>query len=383
MKKVAFIATGYIVKYDGVSVYTENLLREFLSLKRDDLLLDVYVSKSAKDLFVKRVFDGGVPKSAEMISIKDSGALAKIIDLQKRVLFKRDYDLVFIPNPMPLFFTSGKRVKVIHDLTIKRTPKLFSKKMHIYIDFLVFCMKYFDDALGYISDQTKGDICRFYNVKPQQKEMLYLPNGIPFKVMQNARVDMKEIYKKYEQKRIKFIVVGRINRSKGFDRLLKFLKYFDLYLQKSDFESVVVHVVGKQTHETKSILEGCSFKNIVLDFLGYTDDETLNDLYKKSHFCFFLSRNEGYGLPLVESMWFGAIAIVSDIEVFNEILTSRYPKFDDQSGYEEAIKEFIEKIYNDRNYLSFIFGLINEAVEREKSGYKKAAQNLLNYLYEN
>ncbi len=380
MKKMAFVATGYIVKYDGVSVYMENLLREFLLLKKDDIFLDIYISNSAKDLFVKRVFDAQIDKSIQIIGVKDETSLVKIFDLQKKLLFKRDYDLVFIPNPMPIFFNSGKRVKVIHDLTIKQTPKLFSKTMHIYIDFLIYYMKYFDDAIGFISTQTKDDISRFYRISPKNKKMLYLPNGIPFKVRQNKRVELGEVDKKYRQKKIKFIVVGRINRSKGFDRLLKFLKYFDLYLEDSNFESVLVHVVGKQTDETKSILRGCDFKNIALDFLGYTDDETLNTLYKKSHFCFFLSRNEGYGLPLVESMWFGTIPIVSDIAVFNEILKASYPKFNDQSGYEEAIKEFIEKIYNDQDYLQSILHLIDEAVKKEKDGYKKAAQNLLEYL---
>ena len=48
MKKIAFVATGYILKYDGISVYTENLLLEFLKTINDenDFSIDIYVGKS-------------------------------------------------------------------------------------------------------------------------------------------------------------------------------------------------------------------------------------------------------------------------------------------------------------------------------------------------
>ncbi len=381
MKRVAFIAVGYIVKYDGISVYTENLLREILVLKNDETFIDIYLPQSAAKLFIKRVFADKIDDTIKLIDIKDSNNLIKAFDLQKKVLFEAKYDLVFAPNPMPLFFGGEKRIKVIHDLTIKRTPELFSKIKHIYIDFLIAYMQRFDDSVGYISKQTKEDILKFYPIK-KGKKMLYLPNGIPFKVRDKKRAKIEDLYGKYSGAKIEFIVVGRINRSKGFDRILKFLKFFDAFVKNSDFHDVVVHIVGKQTKESEEIFQNFAFENIVLNFHGFLDDYALNGLYKKSGFCFFLSRNEGYGLPLVEAMWHRVIPIVSDIPVFGEILSRSYPKFNDNIGYEEAIKDFIVKIYTDKEYLYSIMHTIEEAVEREKKGYKKAARNLLEYLYE-
>jgi glycosyltransferase involved in cell wall biosynthesis len=384
MRNLAFIATGYIVEYDGISVYIENILKNLLldkSVQNNKLAIDIYISKSAQTFFKQRVFKQGQGKNINIVTVKDQNSIIKIIDLQLKLLFSRKYDVVFIPNPMPLFSSSGKRVKVIHDLTIKQTPELFSSSLHRYIDFLIWYMYRFDDAIGYISNQTKDDIKKFYQIDQSNKKFLYMPNGIPFKVQNYQRPDMHDIYQKYTSKSIEFVVVGRINKSKGFDRILLFLNYFEQYLQtQNKFNTVTLHIVGKQTAETKSILKNANLKNIILNFHGYVDDDKLNNLYIKSQFSFFLSRNEGYGLPLVESMWLRCIPIISDIPIFNEILGTSYPKFSDESGYDKAIKDFIVQIFDDKDYLKMLFEKLENSVLSEKEGYKSASDNLAAYI---
>ncbi|HHB52854.1 MAG TPA: glycosyltransferase, partial [Saprospiraceae bacterium] len=305
MGKFAFIATGYIIDYDGISVYIENLLKNLLlhsSLKNKELSLDIYIAESAKTVFIERIFSKNKYENIHILTIKDNNPILKMIHLQYMLLLNRNYTVVFMPNPMPLFLSAGKRIKVVHDLTIKKTPKFFSQKMHRYIDFLIWYMRRFDDAIGYISNQTKADIKQFYQIGEANKKMIHLPNGIPFKVLDTPRPKISNILEKYEQKSIEFVIVGRINRAKGFDRILKFLNYFENYLQNEhNFINVIVHVVGKQTIETREILNEAKLQKIHLQFHGFVDDKTLNNLYIKSHFCFFLSRNEGYGLPLVEA----------------------------------------------------------------------------------
>jgi len=384
MRNLAFVATGYIVDYDGISVYIENLLKNLLldqSVQNNKLAIDIYISESAKTFFTQRIFKEGQGKNINIVTVKDQNSIIKIVDLQLKLLFSRKYDVVFIPNPMPLLSSSGKRVKVIHDLTIKQTPELFSSSLHRYIDFLIWYMYCFDDAVGYISNQTKDDIKNFYQIDQNNKKLLYMPNGIPFKVQNYQRPDMHDIYQKYTSKSIDFIVVGRINKSKGFDRILLFLNYFERYLETQDkFSTVTLHIVGKQTTETKNILQNANLKNIMLNFHGYVEDDELNDLYIKSQFCFFLSRNEGYGLPLVEAMWLRCIPIISDIPIFNEILGTSYPKFSDESGYEKSIKDFIIQIFEDKDYIETVFEKLENSVSVEKEGYKRASDNLVAYI---
>ena len=384
MYKIAFVATGYILDYDGVSVYIENLVLRLLeseSYENGALWIDLYLSRSAAALFEERVLSQADRRYLKVIVIDDTKPWKKFLSLQYRVLSGGRYGLVFMPNPMPLFFSFGRRMKVIHDLTIRRTPELFSKKLHLYIDFLIGYMRRFDDAIGYISEQTKDDMARFYDIHEDQKKLCYLPNGIPFKVQNYTRPDLAESLQKYDSgKQLSLVVVGRINRSKGFDRILAFLRYFDRQLAREKiFEEVVLHVAGKQTEETRKILEEAEFQHISLLFHGYVSDDTLNTLYQKSHFCFFLSRNEGYGLPLVEAMWMRTIPVISDIPIFHEIMGESYIKFSDESGYEEAIGNFIKKVFDDTSYRERLFTTLDNIVQKEKNGYLKAAENLIAY----
>jgi glycosyltransferase involved in cell wall biosynthesis len=49
------------------------------------------------------------------------------------------------------------------------------------------------------------------------------------------------------------------------------------------------------------------------------DDARLSELYRKAHVVLFVSKGEGFGLPLVEAANYGAPIICSDIPVFREI----------------------------------------------------------------
>ncbi len=383
MKKLAFVATGYIKSFDGISVYIENLLLSLIEnekVKNRDISIDIFVGDSVVSLLKHRVFEKKeINENIKIIPVSEKNLFLKSVDLQKKLLFTKKYDVTFMANVMPIFLTHGKSIKVIHDLTIKQTPELFSKFRHFYIDFLIKYMIKFDDAIGYISNTTKDDIKKFYCT--YKKVSLYVPNGIPFKVQKYPTVNRLDIIKKYQMDSLEFIVVGRINRAKGFDRILSFFQYFESTLKNNqNFSKVTLHIVGKQTDETKKIFENADFNKIELIFHGFVDDKELNVLYQRSHFSFFLSRNEGYGLPLVEAIWFGVIPIVSDIDIFSEILGSDYPKFNDKMGYKETVNKFLLILYKDKEYLKFIIDKLKLILEKEKNGYKKSSDNLVTFI---
>ena len=59
MKKIAFVATAYIKNYDGISVYTENLLLEFLKqIQDEDISVDIYTGSSVIELLKKENPEG-------------------------------------------------------------------------------------------------------------------------------------------------------------------------------------------------------------------------------------------------------------------------------------------------------------------------------------
>ena len=377
MRKIAFIATSYIRQYDGVSVYIENLLIELI--KQKELLIDIYVGRSVLSLLKQRLSDelSDNLENIEFIPVCDKSFFLKTIHLRYKIFKSHKYDLIFINNLMPFLSSKDKKLKVIHDFSISKFPNLYSKFRQLYEFFLIKSTILFDYGIGYISNSTKSDLKEFFNVDESDKTLLHLPNGIPFKVKKYTRPSHDRALLKYKQKDLRLCVVGRINTHKGFDRLLKFRNYYDSITR---FDTVSLHIVGKQTSETKTILNSQHFKNIRLIFEGFLNDEELNKIYKNSHFSFFLSRNEGYGIPLIEAMWFKSIPIISNIPIFEEIMGKKFPKFDENSGYEEAIADFINSVFSDENYLKKIYLDIESVVKKEATGYEHSAKNLITFI---
>ena len=383
-KKIAFVATSYIKNYDGISVYTENLLLEFLKqIKNEDILVDIYTGSSVLELLINRISSENLlSKNINVKPVNDKKFIVKMLDLNFQLIKNGRYDLILMSNFMPTLLLPSKTLKVIHDFSVNNFSELYSKGYLIYHNMLLRYAKYFDHAIGYISNTTLADLDKFHGINNSNKKLVYLPNGIPFKVRNYDRPSDESSLEKYKQKDLSFLVVGRINKHKGFDRILEFCEYFDKDESIKDFNSVTLNIVGKQTDETKQIFKDLELENIKLVFHGFLNDEQLNPFYMNSHFCIFLSRNEGYGLPLVESMWFKSIPIISNIPIFDELMTDKYPKFDDKSNYTSSIVSFVTRIFNDEEYLKDQKEFIETIVLKEQSAYELSARNLLKFIKE-
>lgn len=383
-KKIAFVATSYIKNYDGISVYTENLLLEFLKqIKNEDILVDIYTGSSVLELLINRISSENLlSKNINVKPVNDKKFIVKMLDLNFQLIKNGRYDLILMTNFMPTLLLPSKTLKVIHDFSVNNFSELYSKGYLIYHNMLLRYAKYFDNAIGYISNTTLADLDKFHGINNSNKKLVYLPNGIPFKVRNYDRPTDESSSEKYKQNDLSFLVVGRINKHKGFDRILEFCKYFDKDESIKNFNSITLNIVGKQTDETKQIFKDLELENIKLVFHGFLNDEQLNPFYMNSHFCIFLSRNEGYGLPLVESMWFKSIPIISNIPIFDELMTDKYPKFDDKSNYTSSIVSFINRIFNDEEYLKDKKEFIETIVLKEQSAYELSARNLLKFIKE-
>ena len=382
MKKIAFVATAYIKNYDGISVYTENLLLEFLKQIQDEnISVDIYTGSSVIELLKNRISkENLLNEKISIKSVNDSKFISKILDLNFQLIKNAKYDLIFMSNFMPTVFLASKTLKVIHDFSVNNFSELYSKGYLKYHNMLLSYAKYFDHAIGYISNTTLADLNKFHKINPSNKKLLHLQNGIPFKVKNYERPSDEQSLEKYKKRDLSFLVVGRINKHKGFDRILEFCEYFDKTENINSFDSVTLNIVGKQTDETTQIFKDLNLQNIKLVFHGFLSDEDLNPLYIKSQFCLFLSRNEGYGIPLVEAMWFKSIPIISNIPIFDEIMTNEYPKFDDKTNYTSSIVEFVNKIFDDITYLKKQKEFIETIVLNEQTGYEKAAKNLVKFI---
>lgn len=65
-----------------------------------------------------------------------------------------------------------------------------------------------------------------------------------------------------------------------------------------------------------------------VEILGFVDDRKLNNLYKNSIAFVFPTLEEGFGLPPMEAIKQGTLAVVSDIPVLREVYQNSAVYFD-------------------------------------------------------
>ncbi len=126
------------------------------------------------------------------------------------------------------------------------------------------------------------------------------------------------------------LYVGTAERRKGFDVLVAAMR------QIAAKRPELTLVVTTQLDEWRSTLDGLRITE-----LGHVDDATLAALYRRCSVLAFPSRYEGFGLPVLEAMSYGAPVVASNASSIPEAggEAARYVPPDDPAALAEAILE--------------------------------------------
>jgi len=384
--KIAFIATSYIPQRDGVSIYLENLLAELLRQGRGPGLgihgIDVFIGQHSLPTLsslLQRHFDhlgcGEAMGRVRFCPVSHAHIGWEPWHVPHMVRKKGPYDLIVLANMRPFLMIGRPSLSVLHDLTYKVAGRHISVLRRFYSELLVSWTLARDDFIGVVSDTTRSALLQHYP-RAARKRLVLVPNGVPFKLAWIERPGTAVVEQKLTGDRLSFVVVGRINYLKGFDRVIKACEAIDAYLARSDV-SITLHVVGKETSETKGLFSDKVLKKINIRRHGYINDEALNALYRDSAFCFFLSRNEGFGLPLIEALWFRCVPILSDLPIFREVMGDDFPLFDMEGAYGEAIADFIAKLRDDEAFRQGLLEKAERVLEARRDGYAIAASKVM------
>ena len=116
-----------------------------------------------------------------------------------------------------------------------------------------------------------------------------------------------------------FLVVNPGGANKNWEQTLK---GFELYVMQTGDMTTRLVLAGNLAWETDKISSAINSSPILQNQVtctGYLSDEELRYLYKNARLSVYLSRYEGFGIPILESMAHEHPAIVSDIPVFHEV----------------------------------------------------------------
>ena len=228
-------------------------------------------------------------------------------------------------------------VITIYDLIhekLKIEDKQFSKSRMIENASHIIC----------ISEETKKDLLKIYNVNEKKISVIYL--GVN-RINDNIK-EKKENY---------ILYVGDRGRYKNFETLIS--AYSNSEFLKKNFK-LVCFGGGKFKEDELKFFESLNIKDNLIFKFG--DETELLKTYKKSKLYVSLSLMEGFGLTNLEAMSSGCPVLCSKIPVFEEILldSCKYVEPTNINQVQVQIEKILKSQSEQKN-------LINKGYKRVKN----------------
>ncbi len=290
----------------GIGEYAFELLREFYELQITNYEFTVYLKEKPND---------DMPKENNNWNYKIFGPsfLWTQLALPLRLFIEKNKpNIFFSPSHYAPRVSPVPTAIAIMDLAFLRYPDMFNKKdLYQLREWTLYSAKN-ASLIFTISQSSKDDIIKFYNIKPEKIVVTYPGIRQGIKVMN--KLDFKEILNKYKISPNFILFVGTLQPRKN---IAKLIKAFSQIKDKKDLNLVIVGKKGWQYEEILSAPEKFGISDMV-KFLDFVPDEELDILYKNA-ICYCLpSLYEGFGLPVLEAMQRGCPVITSSISSLPE-----------------------------------------------------------------
>ena len=303
---------GRWIRQTGIGRYIHQTLEQILLIDKSNEYILLVRPQDQSKLKLRAPNLSLLPVDIDWYGFKEQTKLLKVIDDQKP-------DLVHFTNfNFPLGY-KGKFVITVHDLTLLHfqnvRKSLLAKPMYKVKDSVMRLVLRQGinraKAIFVPTEYVKEDIAKTYRIRRTKIDVAQQAAAEPYK---RARVNLEElgINKPF------LLYVGNAYPHKNLERLiLTFGEHITKYVL--DYQLVVV---GKKD-DFHAALEEEVQKSGLQDrvvFTGFVDDAGLAGLYKACSAYVFPSLSEGFGLPGLEAMSYGAPVIASNATCLPEIL---------------------------------------------------------------
>lgn len=274
---------------------------------------------------------------------------------------KKKPDLFFSPTHYGPRFSPVKKIITIFDLAYLHFPQMFKKKDLFQLT--KWTKQSIESAAHIItiSNFSKKDILKTYNVAPKQVNVAYPGYKSEIFYPINDHVKIQKIKDKYGIEGNYIVYVGTIQPRKN---LIKLIEAF------AKVENLKLVIIGKTTGEGR---QGWLFKNTLdrpkelgieekVIFTGFVPDEDLQFLVNGGEAFILPSLYEGFGIPVVDAMACGVPVLVSDVSSLPEVVGKAGLLFDPNSV--DQIEQAIRTITTDKKLRT----------QKSKEGLSQAAK---------
>lgn len=298
---------------------------------------------SPSNVDIKEIFS--IPNSDKVIYKKiqyiNSNILIRIIfeQLGLPFLIKYNNSIYFSPNPViPLFFFKNiYTICTIHDLIPFKIKNKYGFFRTLYIKFITTYSARFASKIITVSNNTKNDIVEILSIRPEKIEIIYNFLNVPIL----DEVEKKEDY---------IISICTIEPGKNIEAMLTGFK--ELISNNIEFQNYKYYIIGKPGWDFDKIYKFANLLNLENNviFTGYLEDELKFNFLKKAKCLLFLSKYEGFGIPILEALYCKTPCLILNNSSLPEVMGTSgiILESDDRLTVSEALKIILN---NPKNYL--------------------------------
>jgi len=230
-------------------------------------------------------------------------------------LKKHKADIFISPDNFCSIRTKVPTLLVVHDLAFHHFPEQVGRFPLWYYRY--FTPKFVKKAnqIACVSEYTKSDVMKFYDVKSEKIDVCYSGVRDIFKPLSESEKIV--IRKQFTDEKKYFYYIGAVHPRKNVHRLITAFDAFKT-ATGSDMKFLIAGRFAWQTGEVKSAYDAASHQADI-EFLGYVSDEDSPKLMAASHAVLFASQFEGFGVPIVEAANCEIPVITSNVSSMPEI----------------------------------------------------------------
>jgi glycosyltransferase involved in cell wall biosynthesis len=210
-----------------------------------------------------------------------------------------DADVFYSPTFIPPLYSKMPFVFTIHDLM----HLFYYSRMH---------KEYYRWVIGPLAKKAK----RIITVSESSRSLLVEKLGIPANLIRVIYNGVGENFlqnqREYQMDRPYLLYVGNRRNYKNIPAMLEAFSMADIP------EDFVFALSGKPDAELDTLIRSLGVEDRVR-FLGMIPEEDLPAVYKGAHATMFVSKMEGFGLPVVESMASGTPVLTSSESSLPEV----------------------------------------------------------------
>lgn len=289
------------------------------------------------------------------------------IRLSWEIFKTKNIDNLFVPSHVLPLINTKKSIITIHDVAFKYSPKSYSWKSRWYLDWATkFAVKHAYKIIT-PSEKTKEDLMEFYGC--DKGKIHVIPLGFSPSEVKISNSEEVEIMKKYDLEEKKyFLYIGRIEWKKNSDNLIKAFSEFSKH--NSEIKLVMAGFPGHGGEEILKQIPPKLKNQLILP--GYISEKEKQVFLKNTLSFIFPSREEGFGIPLLEAMNAGVPLITSNIPTSKEIAKENAFFFEVEDF--QGLSELMEKVSKTKNAKGLKIEKHRETLK--KYSWQKCAQEI-------